>query len=197
MANQLFNFGPPVAQVNALQWFFEDTRWQGRFEWLGLVGHGAYGVCVRVRQHFADPANPQGPARDFILKQANSTAHEPNLRREMMRLGRVAGGIHIVRPILLERSPFYDFDAVPAHQFIHPMVRACIAMAYPRPFQDQAVQSLEIPNFEQEPGNFTHTDLHGGNVLLGDTNVFMQEHQITPILKLIDFGVWLNAAQNN
>lgn len=28
--------------------------------------------------------------------------------------------MHIVRPILLERSPFYDFDAVPAHQFIHP-----------------------------------------------------------------------------
>lgn len=37
----------------------------------------------------------------------------------------------------------------------------------------------------------------GLSVLLGDTNVFMQEHQITPILKLIDFGVWLNAAQNN
>ncbi|KAK7980431.1 hypothetical protein PG989_012888 [Apiospora arundinis] len=239
------------AQVNALRSYFSHPGWGGRFEWRGLVGAGAYGAVVRVREYFREPNRP---SRDFVIKQAKTLQQEEDIRREMKRLERVAGGLHIVQPIVLEhQNPFFDFDYLEAPR-LHPtrrqqvreeyerlgyllgptlvmqpiengtlyefyrkaidhevpvlpnrllwrfflcLVRSCIAMAYPQPFQTP--QNLEnMPPYDgQVPSEFTHTDLHTGNVMLGNFNGFLPEHQITPILKLIDFGTWAQAERYN
>ncbi|KAI1102042.1 hypothetical protein F4804DRAFT_314338 [Jackrogersella minutella] len=67
------------------------------------------------------------------------------------------------------------------------LIRACCGMAWPRNRHDGMVE-LELP----EPGEpligIAHNDLHTSNVLLGDFEI-AGEHGITPILKIIDFGL--------
>ncbi|KAI1770989.1 hypothetical protein F4818DRAFT_454902 [Hypoxylon cercidicola] len=60
------------------------------------------------------------------------------------------------------------------------LIRSCIAMAWP--------DSRESIGSGVESSGLAHSDLHGGNVLLGNPPRD-GEHIITPILKLIDFGL--------
>ncbi|KAK8052899.1 hypothetical protein PG996_012200 [Apiospora saccharicola] len=67
------------------------------------------------------------------------------------------------------------------------LVRACIAMAYPRNADENAEPRLEeIPGDGAKPSNLDHGDLHMGNGDIGSPSG--NEHQLVPILKLIDFG---------
>ncbi|KAK9777926.1 hypothetical protein SCAR479_05252 [Seiridium cardinale] len=71
-------------------------------------------------------------------------------------------------------------------------VRMMIAMAYPRNrVAGQAPSIEQLPaDHSQQPGRFTHRDIHVGNIMMGDFDPLEPEHSITPILKLIDFGVF-------
>ncbi|KAK8069032.1 hypothetical protein PG994_005648 [Apiospora phragmitis] len=70
------------------------------------------------------------------------------------------------------------------------LVRAFIAMAYPRKADENAEPCLEeIPGEGTQPLNLDHGDLHMGNVMIGDiASPSGDEHELVPILKLIDFG---------
>ncbi|KAI0112363.1 hypothetical protein F4776DRAFT_674303 [Hypoxylon sp. NC0597] len=70
------------------------------------------------------------------------------------------------------------------------LIRACCGMAWPRNRQDD-LQELEIPpptDPNNPPAAILHGDFHTGNILLGDFEIG-GEHAITPILKVIDFGL--------
>ncbi|KAK8131571.1 hypothetical protein PG984_008009 [Apiospora sp. TS-2023a] len=70
------------------------------------------------------------------------------------------------------------------------LVRTCIAMAYPGNADENAEPRLEeIPSDGTQPSHLEHGDLHMGNVMIGDIgSPSGNEHQLVPILKLIDFG---------
>ncbi|KAI0883583.1 kinase-like protein [Annulohypoxylon maeteangense] len=67
------------------------------------------------------------------------------------------------------------------------LIRACTAMAWPAERTDDLLQD-EIPQERVRPSTLEHNDLHRGNILIGDflPNI---EHRISPILKIIDFGL--------
>ncbi|KAI1139379.1 kinase-like domain-containing protein [Hypoxylon sp. FL0543] len=65
------------------------------------------------------------------------------------------------------------------------LIRGCCSMAWPKKREDDVLE-LEIP-MEKRQETICHGDLHHGNVVLGDFEM-TGEHQLTPILKLIDFG---------
>ncbi|KAK8039393.1 hypothetical protein PG993_007804 [Apiospora rasikravindrae] len=241
----------PDAQLEALKAYF--TRFpqvDRRFKYVDYMGSGSYGACVRLRELWENGTM----RRDIVIKQANTEAHRQELRWEIDRLKRIAGGLHIVQLLDIENSPFFDFDVdepglaqfnpdrarinraayesegyllgpmlaiellengsvkdfiqkAQAHnvprlpnrliwRFFLCLVRACVAMAYPR--RSGKEQFFEvIPAGDQAPSDFTHTDWQPGNVMLGGIYLEHFEHQITPILKLIDFGVWQDAVQFN
>ncbi|RYP62606.1 hypothetical protein DL771_009649 [Monosporascus sp. 5C6A] len=69
-------------------------------------------------------------------------------------------------------------------------VRACVGMAWPNELNDPDGEPvLEEPRRDEEPGNFTHTDLSIENVMLGNFIRTELEHSMAPILKVIDFGL--------
>ncbi|KAI1086185.1 kinase-like domain-containing protein [Rostrohypoxylon terebratum] len=65
------------------------------------------------------------------------------------------------------------------------LVRACIAMAWPRNAEDL---NESIVRTLAPPSGLTHNDIHGDNLLFG-SYLDHPEHGRTPILKLIDFGL--------
>ncbi|KAK7942690.1 uncharacterized protein PG986_011803 [Apiospora aurea] len=75
------------------------------------------------------------------------------------------------------------------------LVRACIAMAYPRKADENAEEPgrlEEIPGDGTPPSNLEHGDLHMGNIMMGDfasPSSDGGEHSLVPVLKLIDFGM--------
>ncbi|RYP92319.1 hypothetical protein DL770_001521 [Monosporascus sp. CRB-9-2] len=75
-------------------------------------------------------------------------------------------------------------------RFFFCLVRACVGMAWPNQFNDPDGEPvLEEPRRDEEPGNFTHTDLSIENVMLGNFIRNELEHDTAPILKVIDFGL--------
>ncbi|KAJ2989087.1 hypothetical protein NUW58_g3644 [Xylaria curta] len=82
------------------------------------------------------------------------------------------------------------------------LVRACVAMEYPRGASPDSNPRLEEipPNLPTgHPSGFRHDDMHMGNIMFGDLGDF-QEHNMIPPAKLIDFGLGTrldeSAAQN-
>ncbi|KAK8085133.1 hypothetical protein PG997_006404 [Apiospora hydei] len=75
------------------------------------------------------------------------------------------------------------------------LVRACIAMAYPRNANENAEEPCrleEIPGDGTPPSNLEHGDLHMGNIMMGDfasPSSGAGAHGLMPVLKLIDFGM--------
>ncbi|KAI2625040.1 kinase-like domain-containing protein [Hypoxylon sp. NC1633] len=71
------------------------------------------------------------------------------------------------------------------------LVRFCIAMAYPPRYPRGAVAMEErIPRHRAEREDkyqLVHSDLHPWNILFGDIMSHRWEHDLTPIMKLIDF----------
>ncbi|KAI1087763.1 kinase-like domain-containing protein [Rostrohypoxylon terebratum] len=72
-------------------------------------------------------------------------------------------------------------------RFLYCLVRACTGMAYPPSRTDNTLVD-EVPIPGVAPSLLIHGDLHAHNILLGE---FLQDpdHEFSPILKLIDFGL--------
>ncbi|KAI1329267.1 hypothetical protein F5Y16DRAFT_397458 [Xylariaceae sp. FL0255] len=69
------------------------------------------------------------------------------------------------------------------------LVRGCVAMAYPKPAAANGEPTLEeIPAPETGKLGIQHRDLHLGNVMFGSTDPDVNEHNLIPIVKFIDFG---------
>ncbi|KAI1642266.1 kinase-like domain-containing protein [Daldinia loculata] len=65
------------------------------------------------------------------------------------------------------------------------MIRACIDMAWPSSSSDSDEQTMQ---FLDEPTGLAHNDIHGGNLMFGPPADGL-EHAVSPILKLLDFGI--------
>ncbi|KAI0885859.1 uncharacterized protein GGS22DRAFT_200011 [Annulohypoxylon maeteangense] len=72
------------------------------------------------------------------------------------------------------------------------LVRGCCGMSWPRNRQDGRTET-ELPIPGVPAGGFAHRDLHTSNVLFGDLGI-AGEHGISPIMKIIDFGLTEMAA---
>ncbi|KAI2631818.1 hypothetical protein GGR54DRAFT_581123 [Hypoxylon sp. NC1633] len=68
------------------------------------------------------------------------------------------------------------------------LVRSCCGMAWPSNRRDGQME-VESPKPGVLPLGLSHNDIHSGNVLLGDFIENDLDHQMSPILKLIDFGI--------
>ncbi|KAI1416674.1 kinase-like protein [Hypoxylon sp. FL1857] len=84
------------------------------------------------------------------------------------------------------------------------LIRGCIAMAWPPHRIDDEVE-IETIDPHAQASNVVHNDLHTGNVLLTEPPLD-EEHTISPLVKIIDFGLagqwtWADgpssAVQNN
>ncbi|ORY54710.1 uncharacterized protein BCR38DRAFT_509083 [Pseudomassariella vexata] len=75
-------------------------------------------------------------------------------------------------------------------RFFMCLVRGCLVLAYGPESEKYTWAELDADLGQADIGNLAHFDIHDGNVMLGNVLPAIQpsEHEITPILKLIDFG---------
>ncbi|KAK8109343.1 hypothetical protein PG984_015144 [Apiospora sp. TS-2023a] len=68
-------------------------------------------------------------------------------------------------------------------------VRACIALTWPlRRGEGAPDEREEIPTQRGPTAAYAHNDLHMGNVMFGNLQPDVMEHEKVPVIKLIDFG---------
>ncbi|KAI1649340.1 kinase-like domain-containing protein [Daldinia loculata] len=185
-----------------------------RFDFIGFIAHGSYGSASRVR--YQNPATGVWNDF-VVKRAFQSEAAEEAMRKEREYLRRLRGALHIVQILEVENNPLdenavqgewitmewlpggsmADFivkarkkvDRLPNRllwRFFLCLIRACIAMADPPNRSDGKVERERVLGELPEEG-VSHSDLHNGNVVLGEPPEDF-EHTITPILKVIDFG---------
>ncbi|KAI1205129.1 uncharacterized protein F4807DRAFT_444127 [Annulohypoxylon truncatum] len=186
-----------------------------RFVYHGYVASGSYGSAHRIQYI----NHERGTRADFLIKVSfGSLDARGFLRDEKEYLQQVRGGMHMVQVIDLQdhplapdrfrwewtalewlpngtigtfvaRAKLHGLQRLPNRllwRFFLCMIRSCCGLAWPRNRQDNLVE-IELPIEGVEPGGLAHNDLHSENVLLGDFGY--GEHNISPILKIIDFGL--------
>ncbi|KAI0172720.1 kinase-like protein [Hypoxylon sp. FL1284] len=194
--------------ANSLREFFTN---EPRFQFRGLVSNGSYGSAIRVG--YRDPQ-----LTDFLIKMAFDDEDAiRSLQTEKGWLRKLAYNPHVVQLINIASNPLQDprrqgrpdadrwiiiewlrcgtlrdfvakaktmsMARLPNRllwRYFLCLVRACIAMAWP--------DNRERINNAVESSGLMHNDMHLANVLL-DNPPTDEEHTITPILKLIDFGI--------
>ncbi|KAI1090986.1 hypothetical protein F5B19DRAFT_460433 [Rostrohypoxylon terebratum] len=67
------------------------------------------------------------------------------------------------------------------------LIRACCALAWPRGRRNDVLET-ELPINGVPAGPLSHEDMHLNNAIFGDFDIG-NEHGISPVLKLIDFGL--------
>ncbi|KAI0846444.1 kinase-like domain-containing protein [Daldinia vernicosa] len=193
-----------------VEYFSRDER----FDFQGFIAHGSYGSASRVR--YRNPTTEVWKDF-VVKRAFQSETAEEAMRKEREYLRRFRGALHIVQILEVENNPLNnpdiqgewitmewlscgslgDFivkakrktDRLPNRllwRFFLCLVRACIAMANPPNRSDGRVERERVAGELPEVG-VSHSDLHNGNVVLGEPLEDF-EHTITPILKVIDFG---------
>ncbi|KAI0163986.1 hypothetical protein GGR57DRAFT_516334 [Xylariaceae sp. FL1272] len=72
---------------------------------------------------------------------------------------------------------------------INGVIRACVALLYPKAFEPDTKPELEIlPQPGREASGIEHRDVGVGNIMIGDLDPSLREHSLLPTLKMIDFG---------
>ncbi|KAI1779026.1 kinase-like protein [Hypoxylon cercidicola] len=199
------------AHQGLLKEFFSDDP---RFVFQKLVAHGNYGSASHIK--YIDPRVPS--VKDFLVKMAfNDEDARESMIKERKFLEKFRGNSHIVQLIDIPENPLEDEllaeDVNPNDwiimewiqcgtfgEFIYMargtarrmlpnrllwrfflcLIRSVIAMAW--------ADNNENINHDVPASELVHNDLHLNNVLLGEPPMD-EEHRITPILKIIDFGV--------
>jgi hypothetical protein len=118
-SRRMASFGDTTKQVDALKKFFASQA--DRFQLIdGDVKSGMFGVCVKVKEKFADGR----PERSFILKRPLNGV-DPGMDLEIRRLAvrflisptiltgcslmlrqEIQGGMHIVQQVVVENAPW-------------------------------------------------------------------------------------------
>ncbi|KAI0008342.1 kinase-like domain-containing protein [Xylariaceae sp. FL0662B] len=187
-----------------------------RFKYCDLVGAGGFGSAHHVQYIGNGESNVTD---FLVKRAYRTGQAEEALVDEWAYLQRLRGGEHTVQLVNMPNDPLQEnhFDGewiilewlpngtlddflakASAHgvkrlpnrllwRFLLCLVRGCCGMAWPRRRRDDLLE-VEIPIPGVPPEALAHNDLHTGNVLLGDFSVG-GEHAITPILKMIDFGL--------
>ncbi|KAK8060390.1 hypothetical protein PG996_010320 [Apiospora saccharicola] len=187
---------------NVRLYFAKDAR----YECEGSIGQGAYGAVFKIRDNQAAESQAQ---QRFALKvpfAIQFPSGEDNWISETQVLSAFQAAAHVVNRIALADDPLRnppqdahgcqapdDEQADPeqvhlAHYLMLLVIRMCIAMAWPNPY---ATGKERIEEMEQD--FYTHiisnVDLHDENMMFGSLNSEGSlEHQLTPILKMIDVG---------
>ncbi|KAI5925668.1 kinase-like domain-containing protein [Camillea tinctor] len=68
------------------------------------------------------------------------------------------------------------------------LTRACIGMAYPPGVNPDGSRQEEVVDPSRKPSSLAHFDMHSSNLMFGSVDPSSREHNLMPILKLIDFG---------
>ncbi|KAI0595181.1 kinase-like domain-containing protein [Biscogniauxia sp. FL1348] len=130
--------------------------------------------------------------------------------QEIQHLKALAWSEHVVKLVDLPKNPFNDNQFV-AMEFIPGgtlddfkkevgeeipsavlwriflcLVKACVAMAYPTKSTASGLVEEEIYS-DVEPDNLAHCNLHPRNVLFHGYDLTTREHELSPIVKLVDF----------
>ncbi|ETS78262.1 hypothetical protein PFICI_10324 [Pestalotiopsis fici W106-1] len=154
-----------------------------------------------ARAEAATPAEDHNPGHDRVL-----TAEEHESFRGMIPVADHSNGTDTRRWIpclVLEYLPLGDLDSL-RQRFIDAsirhgtrppvrllwglalcMVRMCIGMAYVQNVRPGTRETIPPTG---RPGTLAHNSIKGPNMLLDVLHPTDGEHEITPLLKLIDFG---------
>ncbi|KAI0106592.1 hypothetical protein F4776DRAFT_645852 [Hypoxylon sp. NC0597] len=186
------------------------------FKFLGFVGRGATNMACRVkwRNRWWNPYPSETfiIKRAFMPLQAESLRREKRtLRRlrgamHMVQLYSPRRPIQLDNMVLMEdlsngsltdflnRRIKEDLRELPnrlLYRIFLCLVRSCIAMAYPphgpRDGPLRVEEIPEDPKDQMEVTQLIHCDMHTSNILFGDLTPDHWEHELVPIMKLIDF----------
>ncbi|KAI6083959.1 kinase-like domain-containing protein [Hypoxylon rubiginosum] len=193
-----------------------------RFRFVSLIGYGTCGAVFRMRYR-----DPEQVCEDFIVKRSfDDPEAKQGLQTEANLLKRYRACTHIVNILDIPNNPLntaagIDQDSWMALEwltggtvgtflnnairkmvgrpipnrilwrFFLCMMRGCVAISYPD-------HDERIPGRDVEPSGLVHNDLHIDNIILGDfLTEILAEHEITPIVKIIDFGSAGQMTRNN
>ncbi|KAI0010248.1 kinase-like domain-containing protein [Xylariaceae sp. FL0662B] len=198
----------------SLRQYFSDKN---RFKWERTLEPGGFGFLACFRERNPATGNvrrfvvkcPQDIDDDEDIESLN---------REKTWLGVLKDARHIVNPIAISNNPLLP-RKVTRQGFTHPhiiieyiengtlgdflercgdrdipnrilwriflcLIRACVAMAYP-----PRAGQREEPRANVVPNKLAHGDMHLENFMFGGLDMNDLEHNLVPILKLIDFGL--------
>ncbi|KAI1802413.1 kinase-like domain-containing protein [Daldinia bambusicola] len=202
-------------RLNAFKSFFDSSD---NFHFEGLYAKGGQGsiyrvkytelksgrpVCKRLVIKVADPirgSDVEGLIQEKeILKDLRHCPHAVNIVEipqdplassrhlgwEWMYLDEIENG---TLTSFMERAKIQGLRSLPNRalwRIFLCMVRACIAIAWPTRFptgHETTTVCFGVPT------GLAHNDIHGGNFMLGSV-IDAPEHDVFPILKLLDFGI--------
>ncbi|OTA93387.1 hypothetical protein M434DRAFT_11663 [Hypoxylon sp. CO27-5] len=202
-----------VFEARGLKEYFDEDP---RFEFKGLIYPGVDASTFRVR--YKDPQGPvetdfvvkkalntqfsrdalireRGHLKSFlgsthivkILDLVDNPLEKNNYPGEWVILEYLSNGTIDEFITFLVRRRIERLPNRVLWRFFLCLIRACCAMAWPRNLAPDQPQELEFPILDRPLSGLAHNDLHGSNVLIGE---FLPdpEHNITPVLKFIDFG---------
>ncbi|CAJ2511945.1 Uu.00g075700.m01.CDS01 [Anthostomella pinea] len=87
-------------EVDEIRQYFD--REPDRFQWVDPVAAGGYGVCIRLNELIQ--TNAAGIWRNFVVKRAIADG-QPSLEAEIGRVRRLQGAVHVVRQLAIRDSP--------------------------------------------------------------------------------------------
>ncbi|KAI0839907.1 kinase-like protein [Hypoxylon sp. FL0890] len=142
---------------------------------------------VRMLDIEDNPLNKSNVSKSAAPGPSKSANKLPDIDEEWMILewlehGTVGEFIMKARNMKVERLPNRLL-----WRFFYCLVRGCIAMAWPPNRSDDKVENEKVKPGVPE-SRLVHNDLHDANVLLGEPPTD-PEHTISPIIKIIDFGI--------
>ncbi|CAJ2500052.1 Uu.00g029050.m01.CDS01 [Anthostomella pinea] len=170
----------------------DDLR--NEIRWLETLGGAVH--IVRVVGTSDDPRPPTRGGRTLRRRLARLTRNKSSFLVGL-------GGLVLVMEYLengdlsrLRERAFRHNQLLPNRVlwgFFLCLIRAVVGMAYPQIRGIGAAPKLEtIPTDGTPPGTLEHGDLHMGNVMVGGMGDFA-EHSLIPGLKIIDFGLAVEA----
>ncbi|KAI0836597.1 hypothetical protein F5Y06DRAFT_272908 [Hypoxylon sp. FL0890] len=200
------------ALVKLQDYFAQDSS---HFKFIGIVGQGLTNIAckVKLRNRWFNPYPSEYfiLKRAVRANQENSLRRE---RRNLRRLRGALHVVQAYSPRIridvpdvilmenlengslwefMERRRFRLFGELPnrlLYRLFMCLVRFGIAMAYPpNGPRDAELRREEIPRRKADRDNksqLVHGDMHANNVLFGRLTANDWEHELTPILKLID-----------
>ncbi|KAI1660301.1 kinase-like domain-containing protein [Daldinia decipiens] len=205
----------PRDKFAALKAFFDSSN---MFHYEGLLGNGGQGSIYKIKYVELNKPNPLSRRLVAKVADPSRGSDVEGVAREKMILETLRYCQHIVSMIdspddplasaqrlgwawifleemengtlnaFLKRARVAGFVSLPNRmlwRIFLCMIRACIDMAWPPSSSDSDEKTIQ---FLDKPTGLVHNDIHGGNFMFGSL-ADDPEHAISPILKLLDFGL--------
>ncbi|CAJ2501835.1 Uu.00g046880.m01.CDS01 [Anthostomella pinea] len=155
-----------------------DTDWVNEKRWLG---------ALRLAKHVVYLVVPAGDPFAAIFEAAPSWRRD---REDWLFLEFGENGTLLDFCIRCSGQKMKTLPNRMLWRLLMCLVRMCIAMAWPPPIPAGTTNPQHILEVAgaPPPGLLVHNDVHSGNVMFGSLVPGEVEHDLTPVVKLIDFG---------